>query len=84
MHANPSQVTLRAAYGEDTMTLAIVDDGCGFKVDDVSNGHFGLVGIEERVRQLGGEVRIRSVSQGGTQIFVHLPRQRVMYQEENA
>jgi len=84
MHANPSRVTLRAAYGEDTMTLAIVDDGCGFQVDDISNGHFGLVGIEERVRQLGGEVYVRSASQRGTQIFVHLPRQRVMYQEENA
>ena len=83
MHANPSRVTLRAAYGEDTMTLAIVDDGCGFQADDISNGHFGLVGIEERVRQLGGKVSIRSASERGTQVLVYLPRQRVMYQEEN-
>lgn len=84
MHANPSQVTLRAVYGEDTMTLAIDDDGCGFQVDEISNGHFGLLGIEERVRQLGGEVDIKSTSRNGTQILVHLPRQRVIYQEESA
>ncbi len=84
MHANPSRVILRAVYGEEILTLAIHDDGCGFNADDVSNGHFGLVGIQERVRQLGGEVKISSMHRQGTQILVHLPRQRVIYEETKA
>lgn len=84
MHANPSRVILRAVYGEDTVTLAIRDDGCGFKTDEVSSGHFGLIGIEERIRQFGGRVNIGSTDRKGTQILVYLPRQKVMYQETNA
>ncbi len=81
MHASPSQVTLRAVYGTDTLTLVIHDDGCGFQPNEVFKGHFGLIGIQERVRQLGGEVDIQSISREGTQVRVELPRERVVFQE---
>lgn len=84
MHANPTRVILRAVYGEESLTLAIDDDGCGFQVDEVSSGRFGLVGIEERVRQLGGDVDINSTLRHGTHILIHLPRQRVIHQEISA
>jgi len=81
IHASPTQVTLRAVYGAETLTLVIHDDGCGFQAGEVSKGHFGLIGIQERVRQLGGEVDIQSVSRKGTQVRVELPRERLMVQE---
>lgn len=54
--------------------LIVSDDGCGF---DESAQHkprsFGLRGIQERIRQLGGEADISSSPGRGTTITVRLP-----------
>lgn len=81
IHASPSQVTLKAVYGPETVTLIVHDDGCGFQTHGISQNHFGLIGIQERVRQLGGEVDIQSVSREGTRVRVKLPRERVVVEE---
>ena len=39
----------------------------------VSEGHFGLVGIQERVAQLGGRLQVNSASGQGTTLRVELP-----------
>jgi signal transduction histidine kinase len=38
-----------------------------------SYGHFGLVGMRERTAQLGGQLTVKSIPGGGTQIAAVLP-----------
>jgi signal transduction histidine kinase len=55
--------------------LIISDDGRGF--DDAARLNprsFGLRGIQERIGQLGGKVKINSKPGAGTQITVQLPK----------
>jgi signal transduction histidine kinase len=53
------------------------DDGRGFDPEasplKVRSDHFGLVGISERARSLGGELRLKSRPGAGTEIDCRLP-----------
>jgi len=56
------------------MRLAIEDDGAGFDITaTVPAGHFGLIGIRERVEKLGGEFRLRSEPGKSTTVEVTVP-----------
>jgi len=52
------------------------DDGTGFDPAGNStgeNGHFGIVGMRERVEQLGGSFRLDTRPGGGTVVVVRIP-----------
>jgi signal transduction histidine kinase len=53
------------------MTLAIVDNGSGFDLAEVSGG-MGLQTMRDRVAQLGGRTRILAAPGQGTEIRVEL------------
>lgn len=56
------------------MHLEIEDDGAGFDpTAPVPAGHFGLIGMRERVEKLGGEFHLRSESSKGTTVEVVVP-----------
>ncbi|MFA6063190.1 MAG: histidine kinase [Gallionella sp.] len=60
--------------GQKCIELIVSDDGKGF--DDAARNKprsFGLRGIQERIGQLGGKVKISSKPGAGTQIAVSLP-----------
>jgi signal transduction histidine kinase len=42
-----------------------------------SQGHYGLIGISERVALLGGRFRIQRHPEGGTQLIVEIPHPRI-------
>jgi signal transduction histidine kinase len=54
--------------------LELHDDGEGFKVKDRHDG-VGLIGMRERVEQMGGTLDIESLRGKGTNIVVVLPSQ---------
>ena len=56
----------------EKLHLELLDDGDGFKVEDRNDG-VGLVGMRERVEQMGGELKITSSRGKGTKISVVLP-----------
>jgi signal transduction histidine kinase len=61
-------------YVADRVTLFVQDDGRGFdSLPGRPNGHFGLVGMRERVAQMGGELIINSRQNAGTEIIVEVP-----------
>ena len=69
-------VSLRQQNGG--VELRVRDDGRGFRVPPRLNafaeaGHFGLVGIAERVDQADGELTVESAPAAGTTIGVRLP-----------
>ena len=59
-HGHARRLTIRGALAQGRLSLTVRDDGCGFDPANrpgVADGHFGLQGIDERVRRLGGSVR---------------------------
>lgn len=74
LHAAPSELTLHVVYGSKEIAIEVRDNGCGFDQGKVDGGHYGLVGIGERVRQLGGTLEVRSVVAQGTDISVVIPK----------
>src|SRR5213593_4582262 len=76
-HASASHawVTLRSLPGR--VELVIRDDGVGFDParigEQVSSGHFGLIGMRERVEMAGGRWEISSGIYGGTAVRATLP-----------
>jgi signal transduction histidine kinase len=75
-HAQPQLVRIKVRYDPGSIRLEVLDDGCGFVPTEVMAApgtHFGLVGMRERVEQLGGNFQIVSALGKGTQLLVDLP-----------
>lgn len=70
-HATAVWVTLRRDGGE--IELSVRDDGIGVQDGGLRPGAFGLLGMRERARRLGGALTVDSASGGGTVLTVRLP-----------
>lgn len=57
----------------DRVRMQVTDDGAGFDVATARPDRFGLVGMSERARLLGGELRITTSLAGGTTIEADMP-----------
>ncbi|QQZ63882.1 sensor histidine kinase [Paenibacillus sonchi] len=67
-HAKADKVCVSVSSHNDKLIVEIRDNGIGFKTDDIGKdaGHYGLLGLKERVRLIGGEVYMNSTSEGTT------------------
>ncbi len=74
--AKSAQVTVDA--GDGWVTGSVTDDGRGFDVESPRRKGIGLLGMEERVRELGGSIRVNSAVGSGTRIEMRLPRPALM------
>jgi signal transduction histidine kinase len=75
-HSGASRVDVSVRRRDDSLEVSIADDGTGFDVRRRRAG-LGLTGIEERARELGGRVELRSTAGHGTELRVILPPPRV-------
>lgn len=79
-HAAAQQIALRLVITPEEARLAVEDDGRGFDderlQDDSPKKHFGLVGLRERARLLGGRLRIESSPGVGTRVEAAVPLER--------
>ncbi|MBZ0274893.1 MAG: ATP-binding cassette domain-containing protein [Anaerolineae bacterium] len=88
-HANASTVTVHLNHLNPRMLqLLIEDNGTGleetFDLRQLSNkGHFGILGVTERVALLGGRIAFRNQPNGGLQIQVEIPHLGVETQERH-
>jgi signal transduction histidine kinase len=57
----------------EELRVEVRDFGCGFDVDSARVKGFGLRGMAERVRLIGGDFTIESEHDVGTRIFVRVP-----------
>ncbi|MFL5599630.1 MAG: GAF domain-containing protein [Gemmatimonadaceae bacterium] len=71
-HAQAETVYLTVDFGIRGLRVSIRDDGRGFVPDHAKSGatHFGLLGMRERAREIGAEVRVRSALARGTTVSV--------------
>lgn len=71
-HAHAHEVRLDLERVGSALSLTIHDDGDGFNPADGTTG-IGLLGMKERVRELGGALTIASGADGGTKLAVQIP-----------
>lgn len=57
-----------------SVIATIVDDGRGFSPEPAKDRGLGMIGMEERVRELGGAIRVVSSPGRGARVEVHIPR----------
>ena len=88
-HAKANRVSIALSKEDELVVLSVQDDGLGFKKKITRSrasgdmviqggwmipaGHFGLMGIQERVTQLGGRLQISGAPGQGTILRVELP-----------
>jgi signal transduction histidine kinase len=71
-HATRADVTLTSTAA--ALELHVSDDGCGFDPNMARTGYsYGLLGMQERARLIGGAMTIDSAQSMGTAISIHIP-----------
>lgn len=68
-HGGASEIRIAGALENGMLFCSVSDNGCGFDPDNrpgLADGHFGLQGIEERIDELDGELKIESRRHEGT------------------
>jgi signal transduction histidine kinase len=76
LHARASTLDVDIVYQHRQFTLRISDDGIGIDPAVLSSGrdgHFGLRGMRERARNMGGSISIASRPDSGTAIELSVP-----------
>jgi two-component system sensor histidine kinase DegS len=77
-HAKADRVSVRLDIDFDRLTVTIGDNGVGFDMEKVLQNpekwdHFGIRGIQERAKLVGGDAKIHSKKGRGTTIVVEVP-----------
>jgi len=75
-HASAQHATVRIGYGEDALTLEVVDDGTVEVAHNGTNGH-GLIGMRQRAATFGGQVETGPQVGGGFRVSARLPLEAV-------
>lgn len=72
-HAKAKRVIVTVTGTPDAVEVSVSDDGTGFSPQESAHSGTGLIGIEERVRELGGTLRIDSQPGTGTTLLARFP-----------
>ena len=70
-HSGADRIQARLAYQPGSTALEIEDNGHG--ISDLAREGFGVSGMRDRARQIGGLIDIRTQANGGTRVFVMVP-----------
>jgi PAS domain S-box-containing protein len=74
-HARARQAIVILSRIDRSVMAVIEDDGDGFDLEATPQGRLGLLGMHERVAQLGGNLLVESSPGGGTSIIARVPLQ---------
>ena len=72
-HGHADKVRVAGALEDGKLLFSVTDNGCGFDPENrpgLADGHFGLEGVAERARTLGGELAVDSRRGHGTRATV--------------
>jgi signal transduction histidine kinase len=86
-HARASHVELILDYRADSLTLLVRDDGCGMPTTLSSEGrpgHYGIAGMGERARAVGGQATLLSTPGKGTSVHLAIPAEQAYAGQRSA
>lgn len=77
-HASASRISVVLIYSDSAVKLEVCDDGIGFEIprqlqEFSIRGHYGLIGIRERILHVGGQLNLVSQPAAGTRVTVTVP-----------
>lgn len=72
-HADARRAILRLVTTPDRVRLTVEDDGRGFDPSQLPKGRYGLIGLNERAKLLGGSLGLESSPGAGTRVEVAIP-----------
>jgi two-component system sensor histidine kinase DegS len=73
-HSHASKVEIQLSRTNGNITGSLTDNGVGFGRADQNSGRgFGLSGMEQRVKKIGGELSVKSSPGAGTKISIVVP-----------
>ncbi|MFZ2311694.1 MAG: ATP-binding protein, partial [Methylobacter sp.] len=74
-HSGASRVEVELQHENHKVIMTIIDNGCGLQEGHiVSPTSYGMLGMRERTKQLGGRINFYSPPGGGFSVTVMLPR----------
>lgn len=74
-HGKATSIKIAGAIEDGRLLFSVCDNGSGFdpaKAKGVEHGHFGLQGIRERVKKLGGRMEMESSPGRGTKTTISM------------
>jgi signal transduction histidine kinase len=72
-HAKAKTIDIAIRAQKDRLSVSVRDDGVGFDPLNVRGRGLGLIGMQERVMELGGELALVSQPQKGTVLSAKIP-----------
>ena len=73
-HAGATRADVTLTRSASALELHVSDDGCGFDQEAARKGEaYGLLGMTERARLIGGSLLIDSALGTGTAVSIHIP-----------
>jgi NarL family two-component system sensor histidine kinase YdfH len=74
-HSEANNAAVEIAQTNNQININIKDDGVGFDVKllDQMFGHYGLLGMTERVKSINGTIKVKSKRKLGTNINIIIP-----------
>jgi signal transduction histidine kinase len=77
-HGEPKNISIQVCFTPQFLKVDIEDDGRGFDTNVIlsQNGHYGILGMQERILLTGGNLSIESEHARGTVVHITLPRKQ--------
>lgn len=73
-HAEATEVSASLEETPDLLIMKVKDNGVGITEDKILNSNsFGIIGMQERVLLLGGDIKIKGVRDKGTTVTASIP-----------
>jgi signal transduction histidine kinase len=72
-HARANMIRVELSRISDSLRLSVTDDGVGIAAGHDDRRGFGLIGMEERIREVGGSLFIQSAPGQGTTVTLQVP-----------
>lgn len=83
-HSNATKVDVELLEDNDSLAIIIKDNGVGITESQMLNpGSFGIIGMNERMQQLGGKFEVHGSPSKGSQVMLKIPLTEVELIEES-
>ena len=69
-HSQATRLSIEGEVDRDRGNITVADNGRGFDPDDLPPGHYGVLGMRERAKEIGGTLEIESRPSGGSRVTI--------------